>query len=265
MLNKLLNYLALAGAYFRLNLKAQFEYRFAFISQAVAMFVNDCIWLVYFILFFDKFPVLNGWHAADVATLWAVTAAGFGIAHAFFGNALWLPGIIVRGELDTWLLYPRALLPHLVLGRISPSAFGDAIFGYIVYIAIVHPDLPHFLLFTLMTFTIALLFVGFSVATGSLGFYLGNAESLAEHWRGSLIAFSTYPMGMFKGNVRLLLYTVVPAGFVSGFPIDALQKMSLLHAAYSLGGALLAVALAVVVFYHGLSRYESGNMVAMRG
>lgn len=265
MLGKLINYLALAGAYIKLNMKAQLEYRAAFVSQAAAMFVNDCIWLAYFTVFFDRFPVLNGWHAADVATLWAVTAAGFGIAHGFFGNALWLATIIVKGELDTWLLYPRALLPHLVLGRISPSAFGDAVFGYVVYVALVHPDWQHFFLFCLLTFSVALLFVGFSVIAGSLGFYLGNAEALAEQWRGSLIAFSTYPMGLFEGRVKLLLYTLVPAGFVSGFPIEALQKLSLLHAAYSLGGALAVVGLAGLVFYHGLNRYESGNMVALRG
>ena len=265
MLKKLINYLSLASAYINLNMKAQLEYRAAFVSQAAAMFVNDCIWLAYFTVFFDRFPVINGWHASDVATLWAVTAAGFGIAHGFFGNALWLASIIVKGELDTWLLYPRALLPHLVLGRISPSAFGDAIFGYVVYVALVHPDLQHFLLFSLLTVSVALLFVGFSVIAGSLGFYLGNAEALAEQWRGSLIAFSTYPIGLFEGKVKLLLFTLVPAGFVSGFPIEALQKLSLLHAAYSLGGALAIVAIAVLVFYHGLARYESGNMVGLRG
>src|SRR5262245_25096321 len=126
MPNKLLNYLSLAVAYLRFNVKAQLEYRTAFASQAIAMFVNDCFWLAYFVMFFDRFPVIRGWGAADVATLWAVTAAGFGIGHCLFGNSLSIARIIANGELDTWLLYPRALLPHIVLGRMNASAFGDA-------------------------------------------------------------------------------------------------------------------------------------------
>ncbi|MDZ4836395.1 MAG: ABC-2 family transporter protein [Candidatus Melainabacteria bacterium] len=265
MFDKLKNYLALAAAYVRFNVKSQLEYRTAFISQAVAMFINDCAWLAYFIMLFDRFPIVRGWHAPDVATLWAVTAAGFGIGHCLFGNSLALARIITNGELDTWLLYPRALLPHVVLGRMNASSFGDAVFGYVVYFLIVRPDLPHMVLFTSLTFSVALLFLGFSVLTGSLSFYVGNGESLSEGWRNALIAFSTYPTELFDGKVKLLLFTLIPAAFVSGFPVEALQKMSLLHAAYSLGGALTMVTVAVFVFHHGLKRYESGNMVALRG
>src|SRR5579885_3347881 len=108
MFKKLLNYLALAASYVRFNLKAQLEYRAAFFCQAAAMFVNDCVWLIYFTMVFERFPVMKGWHAPEVTTLWAVTAAGFGIAHSLFGNTLSLARIIATGELDVWLLYPRA-------------------------------------------------------------------------------------------------------------------------------------------------------------
>ncbi len=265
MWRKLANYLGLLASYVGFNMKAQWEYRTAFLSQAVAMFVNDCIWLAYFVMLFSHFPIMHGWHSTDVAILWAVTAAGFGLGHGIFGNALQLAQIIARGELDVWLLYPRALLPHLILGRMNASSIGDAVFGFIVYIAFVHPDLPHLALFTMLTCSVALVFLGLSIIAGSLSFYLGNAETLAENWRGSLVAFSTYPVGLFDGKVKLLLFTIIPAAFVSGFPIQALQQMSLLHAAYSLGGALAIITLSVIVFYCGLSRYESGNMVALRG
>lgn len=265
MWNKLLNYLDLALAYFKFNFKAQLEYRAAFVSQSLAMFLNDCFWLAYFIMFFDKFTVLPGWHAEDVATLWAVTAAGFGLGHSLFGNSLTLARMIADGELDGWLLYPRALLPHIVLGKMNASSFGDAVFGYVVYFVIVKPDVPHVLLFIALTFSVALLFVGFSVLSGSLSFFIGNGESLSDGWRNALIAFTTYPPDLFDGKTRLILYTLIPAAFVSGFPVQALRELSLLHAAYSFLGALFVVAVAVIVFHYGLKRYESGNMVAMRG
>ena len=265
MLTKIRNYLGLAAAYTRLNLNAQLEYRGAFISQVAAMFLNDGVWVVFWILFFTRFPVLRGWSLDDVITLWAVAAAGFGLAHAIYGNALALAGLIAQGQLDVWMLYPRALLPHLLLGKMSATAWGDAIFGYVVYLAFVRPDMAHLLLFVALTLSVAMVFVGFSVLSGSLGFYLGNASAIADQWRFAMLTFSTYPAVLFEGAVKLLLFSVVPAGFVSYLPIRALRDLSLADAGLALAGAFGVLAAGVAVFYYGLRRYESGNLMELRG
>ncbi|HEY9731240.1 MAG TPA: ABC-2 family transporter protein [Drouetiella sp.] len=261
----LINYLKLAFAYTRLNLDAQLEYRGAFLSQVLAMFVNNIIWVWFWVLFFSRFKVLRGWDINDVVTLWCIAASGFGLAHTVCGNALQLAVLISRGQLDVWMLYPRALLPHILLGRMSATAWGDAIFGYIVYLLFVKPDLPHFLLFVALTVSIAFLFVGFSIFTGSLTFFLGNSESVAEQWRYAMITFSTYPATLFEGAVKILLYTLIPAVFVSYYPIIALRQLSLFHAGIAVAGSLAVVAAGVFVFYYGLRRYESGNLMEMRG
>src|SRR5262245_20826556 len=265
MLTKVRNYLGLAAAYTRLNLNAQLEYRGAFISQVAAMFLNDGVWVVFWILFFTRFPVLRGWSLDDVITVWAVTAAGFGLAHAIYGNALMLPGVIARGQLDAWMLYPRALLPHMLLGRMNATAWGDALFGYAVYLALVRPDLAHLVLFIALTLSVAVVFVGFSVFTGSPGFFLGDASSLADQWRAAMISFSTYPAVLFEGVIKLLLFTLVPAGFVSYLPVRALHNLSLADAGLALAGACGVLAAGVALFYLGLRRYESGNLMEMRG
>jgi len=252
-------------AYFRFNLKSQLEYRGAFISQAAAMFFNDCIWLAFWTMFFTRFPVVRGWTATDVITLWAVVAAGFGLAHAFCGNALTLPTMIARGQMDVWMLYPRVLLPHLLVGRMNASACGDAAFGYFAYFAFTRPDWQHAVVFVLMTLSIALLFIGFSVLTGSLGFFVGNAEVITEQWRYALIMFGTYPFSLFDGNVRIVLSTVVPAAFVSFYPVEALRHLSLIDAVCAFSGSVAVTAFGTTAFYYGLSRYESGNLMEMRG
>src|SRR5215211_7775294 len=151
MLAQIRNYFGLAFAYTRLNLSAQLEYRAAFITQVAAMFLNDGVWVVFWVLFFTRFPVLRGWGVEDLLTVWALTAAGFGLAHAIYGNALMLAGVIAQGQLDVWMLYPRTLLPHMLLGRMSTTAWGDALFGYVVYLALVRPDVTHFVLFAALT------------------------------------------------------------------------------------------------------------------
>ncbi|MBC7999333.1 MAG: ABC-2 family transporter protein [Leptolyngbya sp.] len=264
-MNTLISYLKLAVAYMQINFKSLIAYRGAFISQMVAMFINDFVWIAFWSLFFTRFPVVKGWGVNDVITLWAIAASGFGFAHMIMGNALALPGIIVRGELDTWLLYPRAVLPHLLLGKSNATSWGDALFGIFVYVIFVKPDLPHLLLFLTLLCSVSILFVGFSVLTGSLAFYIGSAESVATQLRFAMITFSTYPSPIFQGFVKVLLFTLVPAMFVSHLPVSALRNMSLSDTLYSFGGAFAILFAGVLVFYAGLKRYESGNLIEMRG
>ena len=262
---KIGNYLALVATYVRFNAKAALEYRAAFVSQMLAMILNDCIWVAFWTTFFARFPVIHGWGSTDVITLWAVCAAGLGIGETVFGNSARLATLIAQGELDSWLLYPRSVLTHIILGKMNATAFGDALFGYGVYLGFAHPDLPHFALFSALTLSVAVVFVGLNILSGSLSFLMGNAAPLADQWRFAMVNFSTYPASLFDGPVRFMLYTVVPAGFVSYLPIEALRTFSLQTAALSLLGSLVFFVVAVVVFYEGLKRYESGNLMLMKG
>jgi ABC-2 type transport system permease protein len=265
MIRSLVNYLRLAATYVHFNLKAQLEYRGAFFSQVASMFVNDGAWVAFWILFFERFPVLHGWNLTDVIALWAIVTAGYGLAFGIMGNAVQLAACIVQGEIDAWLLQPRAVLPHMLLGRSSPTAWGDALFGYVVYVGFVRPDLPHVVTFLVLSVAVAVAFVGFGILSGSLSFFIGNASALADQWRSTLISFSTYPPTLFRGAVKIVLYTVIPAGFASYLPVEALRRMSLLYALLSVGGALALLGAGTAAFYLGLRRYESGNLVTMKG
>jgi ABC-2 type transport system permease protein len=260
----LLSYLKLVAVYARLNFKAQLEYRGAFLSQGVATFFTNIVWVIFWFLFFTRFPVLHGWNVDDVITIWALASAGYGLANAVCGNAQYLASIIVQGQLDLWMLYPRTLLPHILLNRMSATSWGDVFFGYLVYLTFVRPSFLHFLLFTVLSLSVAMLFLGFNILAGSLSFYIGNSVGLAEQWRFAMITFSTYPAILFEGTVKLLLYTLIPAGFITYFPVLALRELSLAYAAYSIAGAFVLLTVGFSIFYHGLSRYESGNLIEMR-
>jgi ABC-2 type transport system permease protein len=265
MWNSFKDYPRLVLAYLRLNLNAQLEYRGAFISEVVAMIVNDGFWVLFWVLFFARFPVIEGWEIKDLLLLWTITTAGFGMAFSVMGNAWHLPSLITNGQLDVWMLYPRAILSHVLLGRTVATAWGDAAFGFLVFIVFVQPDLAHLVLFMVLSLSTALVFIGFAVLTASLTFYLGNGTQLAEQWRFAMMSFCTYPENLFSGVVKLLLFTALPAGFVSYVPVRALRNLSLVDTAFAMAGAVAIMTLAVIVFYIGLRRYESGNLMSMNG
>ncbi len=120
-------------------------------------------------------------------------------------------------------------------------------------------------LFLLLTVFVCLIFTAFFILLGSLAFFLGNTEGLVQQMFGALISFSTYPMNIFQGAVRLLLFTLIPAGFISFIPLQLLHQFSWLLLGALTGFTVLFVSIATTVFHLGLRRYESGNLMGMQG
>ena len=101
--------------------------------------------------------------------------------------------------------------------------------------------------------------VGFLILVGSTAFLLGRSEvgDLGFH---ALVLFASYPVDLFGARARFLLYTVVPAGFVSGVPVRLLNDFDW---RWAFGMAAVAIGLLVAAstaFNRGLRRYTSGSV-----
>ena len=256
--------LRFVGTYMVANLQAAMEYRVAFGLQVLTMAANDSLWLFFWWTYFRQFPLVHGWQSTDIIVIWAISAAGFGVGMSVFGNAPKLAALIMNGGLDAYLAMPRNVLLHVCVSATDPTAWGDFLFGLGAYILFLHPGLGQVALFLLRCLMVALLFASFVVILGSLAFFLGNTEGLTNQLLGALINFSTYPMNIFSGIVRLLLFTLVPAGFISFIPLQLLKQFAWPLFFGMLGFTTLFTAIAAGVFQLGLRRYESGNLMGMQ-
>jgi ABC-2 type transport system permease protein len=70
---------------------------------------------------------------------------------------------------------------------------------------------------------------------------------------------------MLHGWIRVLLFPAIPAAFISHMLVELLRTFDPLRLAGPMGFTTLIVAAALVVFRIGLRRYESGNLVVLRG
>ncbi|HLX58510.1 MAG TPA: ABC-2 family transporter protein [Ktedonobacteraceae bacterium] len=265
LLKKALSVLRFMRQYLVANLQAAMEYRTAFAMQVVSMAANDCLWLFFWWTFFRQFPLVHGWQATDIVVIWAISACGFGIGMGVFGNAPRLATLIMNGGLDAYLGMPRATLLHVCISATDPTAWGDVLFAVGAFSLLLHPGVSEFGLFVLLACMVALIFASFVVIFGSLAFFMGNTDGLTNQLLGSLITFSTYPMNIFSGAVRLLLFTIIPAGFISFVPLQLLKQFTWPLLGAMLGFTALIVALALGFFTLGLRRYESGNLLGMQG
>lgn len=261
---KIIGSLRFICAYVVANLQAAMEYRVSFWVQIITMAANDSLWLFFWWTYFHQFPLTHGWQSTDIVILWAVAACGFGLGMGVFGNARQLAVLIMNGGLDAYLSMPRSVLLHVCLAASDPTTLGDILFAAGAYLWLLHPDVLHVILFVLLALQVALIFTAFVVILGSLAFFLGNTEGLAQQLLGALISFSTYPMNIFSGIVKLLLFTIVPAGFISFVPLQLLHQFTWPLFGAMVGFTVLIGMVAFGLFQLGLRRYESGNLLGMQ-
>lgn len=256
--------LRLIGAYFVANLQASMEYRAAFWASVSLMFINDGLWLFFWLSYFHQFPLVDGWQQSDVIVLWSITAFGVGLSHAVFGNTKNLTQLIMTGGLDAYLGMPRNVLLHTCLAGSDPASWGDILFGCGAYIVLVHPGPLGLVLYLALSVLVALVFTAFVVIFSALAFFLGNTDGLVQQMVGALVTFATYPMSIFNGAVKVLLFTLIPAGFISFVPLQLLHQFTWPLVGAMLGFTLLILLCAAGLFQLGLKRYESGNLLGMQ-
>lgn len=251
-------------AYLKANLAMELEYRAAFFAQVLSMAINDGMWVAFWVLYFTRFPVVEGWGRPDVLALWAIVAAGYGVGNALMGNVLRLSQIIYSGGLDVYLTQPKNVLLHVLVSRTQSTAWGDVLFGVVVFFWLCDPTWARTGLFLLGSLLAAVIITAFFTLVQSLAFFIGNADTTAAQLMGSMIHFSTYPTSIFQGAVKVLLFTAIPAGFISYMPVGLLREADPLFIAGATAAAAAMAGLAIAVFRAGLRRYESGNLVTTR-
>lgn len=260
-----MQHLQLILTYLRHNLMSAMAYRGAFFLQIVGMILNNAMFLFFWWVLFSRIPVIRGWDLSQVLLLFAVVATGFGIANAVFGNALRLARIIATGQLDYYLSLPADPLLHVLVSRMSLSAWGDIVFGVSLFLLASGLAVVKLPLFFFLGLASAMVYVAFAVLVGSLAFWIGNAEHLANQVLISLITLAIYPVDVFPSAVRLLLYTLIPAAFVGAIPAGILTGFSWSQVLLLLIVVPLMVLGARLVFNLGLRRYSSGNLIVTRG
>ena len=79
-----------------------------------------------------------------------------------------------------------------------------------------------------------------------------------------MINFATYPGTIFKGGVKLILYTIIPVGIANYMPVDIILNFNIRKLIYIIAFTTMIIILAFVIFNKGLKRYSSSNLMSSR-
>jgi ABC-2 type transport system permease protein len=231
--------------------------RRALASQMTVMIVNDGVWIVFWALFFHRVGDLGGWDLDGIILLQAVLTAAGGITLGLLSNARRVGALAVDGGLDAVLTLPVNALGHVLLRRVEPTNLGDLAFGIALFAVAGHPTPARTALFVGVVVASATLMTGFLVLTGSLAFFAGRSEG-GELGFHAMLLLGAYPVDVFAGAAKVLVYTVVPAAFVSTVPARLVDDFDGGQALALLGVAGVVALAAWATFTAGLRRYTSG-------
>jgi ABC-2 type transport system permease protein len=247
--------------YFKFNISSVMEYRVSFLIQCFGMVLNNASFIFFWWILFTNISNIGGYGFKDVMMLWALSSSGFGICFVMFGNVNQITRMILNGELDTYLLQPKDPLINILCSKTIVSAWGDTLYGIVLFFLIRGFDLKGFLLFMIFAVTAGLMFAAVLVTAHALSFYAGNVEGLAQLVTEFLISFSIYPEGIFKGGLKYILYSAIPAAFMVYIPARVINEFNIVLLLQVLGVSIIWIIIAYTLFYRGLKKYESGNLI----
>lgn len=252
-------------ALFTTNLKSVTALRGSFLLSMTFMALNNATFLVFWWVLFGRIGQLRGWQAPEVLLLFGISAAGFGLMQAVAGGAVHLSRFIDEGALEPLLTQPKPTLPYALGCRSQASGFGDFASG-VAFVAL--SGYLNWSTAPLVVFAVlasAMIFTATCVILFSLAFWLKHSHALSRQLLDITITFSLYPDPLFGSGLKLVLFTVLPAGFVSYLPAALVRGASFGDALLLGLGCVGYSWLAVRVFRAGLARYSSGSRFGVFG
>ena len=248
-------------AMIKTNFKASISDKGSFLIVAFFMAANNLIWFVLWIMFFRVAGEINGWGLQDVARMFGLTAFAYGLAFVCFGGAWRMSRLIIDGQLDVHLARPRSPLVSLIFSRAEPEAFGDILSGIVLLVLMGNLSPAAFVGALAMGSMVAAIVASIAIIVHSMVFWSDGRKGVVDQIYEIFICFSTMPQHGLPTFVKVILFTILPAGFVAFLPIDIIRDFSVWKVLAMVGAAIVFPALSVWVFHLGLQRYTSGNRI----
>lgn len=231
-----------------------------FLVNIIFMILNDSAFILQWLILYSLKNDVGGYNFKQVLLLWGLAASTFGFSRFFFKRAVSLSDTITSGKLDSYLVQPKNVLISAITSDVEPSALGDMIYGLIM-LFVSGITLSKLLLFILFTVSGGILITAIAVILASLSFWISKSDMIADTGNSLMVNFATYPDGIFKGISKIILFTIIPVGFANYIPVWVLTEFNLQLTLSVLGVTAFVTFLAFFIFYRGLRRYSSSNLM----
>ncbi len=263
MLQEVKNQLRVTLKTIKYGLMREMLNKTSFIMNVFFMILNNASFIIQWFIIYTLKDDVGGYTFNQVLLLWGIAASVYGFSHFIFEKSYNLSDVITNGKLDSFMVQPKNILISVITSDIKVSALGDIIYGYLVF-AFSGFTVLKLLLFTFFSITGAIIVTDVAVLLGSLSFWIGRSDMIADTGNSLCIWFSTYPDGIFKGLAKILLLTIIPAGLTAYFPVWIMTKFDIKLVILIISVTIILTILTFTIFYKGLKRYSSSNLMVSK-
>ncbi len=237
--------------------------KISFFSNIIFMVLNNACFIIQWIILYAIKDNVGNYSFKQVLLLWGLAAGTYGFAHFFFKESFELSEMIHTGKLDTYLIQPKSVLLSVITSSVEVSAIGDMLYG-IIMVFLYGFSMKTLLLFILFSITGGLIITSIAVIWASLSFWFGRMDILTNTVNSLMTNFATYPEGIFKGFIKILFYTVIPIGFGIYLPVQIIHEFQWTLLLLVIAITCILILIANILFYKGLKRYSSSNLMNVR-
>ncbi len=260
----LLKHIALVGAFARVSLMSELEYRFNF---AVRIF-TDVIWYIaqlsVFEVLFQHTDSLSGWTLASMRVFMGVLFLTDSIYMMLFSENLdRLSDRIRRGDLDLLLVKPVSSQWMLSFQKISVAYFGNFIISalWLGWSLTQVPDFQWWRLLWLLVCVPCGVIVVYAIrfSTASTALYFTKADAINYIWY-QLYRLGTRPDTVYPKVLRYAVLSVLPIAFLASVPAQViLNRTGPEMVLWGIALASLMLAVSSWIWKTGLKRYASAS------
>lgn len=207
------------------RIRAQMQYRVAFVIEAFATLLGSALGFLTLALVFQRFNSIAGWTLAEVAFLFGMVELSFGIMDMVFsGFDPQAFGQQVRlGAFDQLLLRPANITLQVLgsdfmmrrLGRIVQSGI---ILGIAIHLLALDWTVAKLLYLPVVVASLVCFFGGLFIVGATISFWtIESIEviNIFTYGGGELMA---YPMPIYQDWMRRFFTYIIPAAFLNYYP-----------------------------------------------
>lgn len=214
--------------YFRLisiQIRSQMQYRVSFLVEGIS---QAFILLTYFLglaLVFERFQSIGGWSLGEVAFLWGLVEAAFGVMDILFSGfdpSSFSP-MIQRGAFDQLLLRPRNITLQVLGSKFMPRRLGRiceglVIFGYAISRLDIQWTMGKVLYLPVIFASMIAFFGGLFIIGATFTFWTVQPVEAVNIFTYGGTELMSYPMHIYPNWIRTTFTYIVPAIFLNYYP-----------------------------------------------
>ena len=210
--------------YFTMQLKAELEYRKAFIISIIAKMATSIFSVLSIYFLFDKFGSIAGYTFEDVLICFAVSFMGYSLAECFFRSFDHFDRMISNGVFDRILVRPKGIILQVLGSEIEFNRFGRTLVSIIIVIGVLinnqqllRPD--KILTIILMVLGTIVIYASLFILKAGITFFTTQSLEIMNIFTDGTRDLAQYPLNIYQKWVQNFFTYILPIALVNYYPL----------------------------------------------